>query len=95
MEQATCPHGEKRAGNIDQGAPPLRLPGGREGMNHGASVPATRNSSVPVRWPEVYANRLLIVADRDPEGGDFDDDLAALGPDGLAARLAPLLGPGP
>ena len=28
------------------------------------------------------------------EGGDFNDDLAALGPDGLAARLAPLLGPG-
>ena len=68
MKQATCPHGEKRAGNIDQGAPPLRLPGGREGMNHGASVRATRNPSVLVRWPEVYANRLLIVADRDHAG---------------------------
>ena len=30
-----------------------------------------------------------------PEGGDFNDDLAALGPQALAARLAPLLGPGP
>ena len=30
-----------------------------------------------------------------PEGGDFNDDLAALDPPTLAARLAPLLGPGP
>ena len=30
-----------------------------------------------------------------PEGGDFNDDLAALGPPALAVRLAPLLGPGP
>ena len=30
-----------------------------------------------------------------PEGGDFNDDLAALGPPALSARLAPLLGPGP
>ena len=30
-----------------------------------------------------------------PERGDFNDDLAALGPQALAARLAPLLGPGP
>ena len=30
-----------------------------------------------------------------PEHGDFNDDLAALGPSALAARLAPLLGPGP
>ena len=30
-----------------------------------------------------------------PEGGDFNDDLAALGPQALAARLAPLTGPGP
>ena len=30
-----------------------------------------------------------------PEGGDFNDDLADLGPRALAARLAPLLGPGP
>ena len=30
-----------------------------------------------------------------PEHGDFNDDLAALGPPALAARLAPLLGPGP
>ena len=30
-----------------------------------------------------------------PEGGDFNDDLAALGPQALAARLVPLLGPGP
>ena len=29
-----------------------------------------------------------------PEHGDFSDDLAALGPRALAARLAPLLGPG-
>ena len=29
-----------------------------------------------------------------PEHGDFNDDLAALGPRALAARLAPLLGPG-
>ena len=30
-----------------------------------------------------------------PERGDFNDDLAALGPRALAERLAPLLGPGP
>ena len=30
-----------------------------------------------------------------PEHGDFNDDLAALGPSALAARLAPLTGPGP
>ncbi len=30
-----------------------------------------------------------------PAHGDFNDDLAALGPRALAARLAPLLGPGP
>ena len=30
-----------------------------------------------------------------PEGGDFNDDLAAFGPPALAVRLAPLLGPGP
>ena len=30
-----------------------------------------------------------------PALGDFNDDLAALGPRALAARLAPLLGPGP
>ena len=30
-----------------------------------------------------------------PEHGDFNDDLAALGPPALAARLAPLLGLGP
>ena len=30
-----------------------------------------------------------------PEHGDFNDDLAALGPPALAVRLAPLLGPGP
>ena len=30
-----------------------------------------------------------------PEGGGFNDDLAALGPPALAARLAPLTGPGP
>ena len=30
-----------------------------------------------------------------PEHGDFNDDLAALGLPALAARLAPLLGPGP
>ena len=30
-----------------------------------------------------------------PEGGDFNDDLAALGAPALAARLAPLTGPGP
>ena len=30
-----------------------------------------------------------------PEHGDFNDDLAALGPPTLAVRLAPLLGPGP
>ena len=29
-----------------------------------------------------------------PAHGDFNDDLAALGPRTLAARLAPLLGPG-
>ena len=29
-----------------------------------------------------------------PEGGDFNDDLAALGPQALAVRLVPLLGPG-
>ena len=29
-----------------------------------------------------------------PAHGDFNDDLAALGPRALAARLAPLLGPG-
>ena len=29
-----------------------------------------------------------------PAHGDFNDDLAALGPQALAARLAPLLGPG-
>ena len=29
-----------------------------------------------------------------PEHGDFNDDLAALGPQALAARLAPLFGPG-
>ena len=30
-----------------------------------------------------------------PEHGDFNDDPAALGPQTLTARLAPLLGPGP
>ena len=30
-----------------------------------------------------------------PEHGDFNDDLAALGPPTLAAQLGPLLGPGP
>ena len=30
-----------------------------------------------------------------PEGGGFNDGLAALGPPALAARLAPLTGPGP
>ena len=30
-----------------------------------------------------------------PERGDFNDDLAALGPQTLAARLTPLPGPGP
>ena len=30
-----------------------------------------------------------------PEHGDFNDDLATLGPPALAVRLAPLLGPGP
>ena len=30
-----------------------------------------------------------------PEGGDFNDDLAVLGPQALAVRLALPLGPGP
>ena len=46
--------------------------------------------------PPLGVARLLIAATvLTPEGGDFNDDLTALGPQALTVRLAPLLGTGP
>ena len=53
------------------------------------------SQTAPSKSRPAAANRLRSAATvLTPEHGDFNDDLAALGPRALAARLAPLLGPG-
>ena len=55
------------------------------------------SQTAPSKSRPAAANRLRSAAATvlTPEHGDFNDDLAALGPQTLATRLAPLLGTGP
>ena len=77
---------------------PLATPRKALGRVHGRAVrfgatPATAATLLVGEGVETVLS--LVAAVLTPEGGDFNDDLAALGPWALAARLAPLLGPGP
>ena len=68
----------------------LRIPVPGNNPFYRPAADAPRSRSKPVR-----SCRVSPPPSSPPEGGDFNDDLAALGPQALAARLAPFLGPGP